>query len=307
MMKPSLSELNAFLTIAEHQSFRAAAKVLGISSSALSHSLRSLEAKLSIRLFNRTTRSLALTQAGNKLLMHIRPAISSLEHAIDEATSASSDPSGTVKISTSESGAIPLLRYVLPKFVEEFPNIRVEFIVDSRFVDIVSEGFDAGIRLHEDVPKDMIALKFQPPMRVGVVASPGYLRHHGEPKCPQDLSNHRGIRFKFENGVMLDWELKRDGTNAVANIDGTVSFTRGNAQLAVEAALNGLGLVWLPLSHVRQHLKDGSLIHILKSWEVRYTELSLYYPANRHLPPAVSLFLEHVRKYAVVGRIDPDD
>jgi len=302
MVKPSLSELNAFLTIAEQQSFRAAAKVLGISSSALSHSLRSLEAKLSVRLFNRTTRSVALTEAGDKLLRHIRPAISSLEQAIDEAASESTIPSGTVRISTSESGAVPLIKHVLPEFLEKFPRIRVEFIVESRFIDIVAEGYDAGIRLHEDVPKDMIAVCFQPAMVIGIVASPDYLKRRGEPDVPQDLLQHRCIRYRFENGALLEWELQHNGAAINVKVEDSVTFVRGSNLLAIEAVLNGLGLAWLPLDHVQHHLDSGRLMPVLPGYEMKYSGLSFYYPANRHLPPAVALFIKAVRDYAAKAR-----
>lgn len=302
MIKPSLSELNAFLAIAELNSFSSAAKSLGISSSALSHSLRSLEAKLSVRLFNRTTRSVALTEAGDKLLKHIRPAISSLEHAIEEAASSGNLPSGTIRISSSESGATPLLKHVIPDFLNKYPRIRVEFIVETRFIDIVSEGYDAGIRLHEDVPKDMIAVCFQPPMMTGIVASPDYLKRYGEPDTVQDLSRHRCLRYRFESGGLMDWELNHQGTPVTVNLDDSVTFVRGSTLLVLEAVLNGLGLALLPLKDVRHYLESGRLRSVLPASKMQYSGLSLYYPANRHLPPAVALFIDAVRNYAVTGR-----
>ncbi|EEE05474.1 LysR family transcriptional regulator [Burkholderia multivorans] len=296
MAQAGLSELTAFIAIAEQQSFRAAARVLGISPSALSHAMRSLEAKLSVRLFNRTTRSVALTEAGEQLLRRVRPAVADLEDAINEAASARNRPSGTIKISTSEAAALPLVRQVLPEFLDRYPDIRVEFVVDSRFLDIVANGFDAGIRLHDDVPRDMIAVRFQPDMVLAAVASPGYLQRHDAPKEPHELTQHRCIRFRFESGALLEWEMIRRGKNAHVAVDG--SLTLGNWNLVVEAALAGIGIAWLPVSHVSEHLTAGRLVHLLPEWSPSFPGLCLYYPANRHLPTALRLFADTVRNWA---------
>ncbi|GAA0848976.1 MULTISPECIES: LysR family transcriptional regulator [Burkholderiaceae] len=301
MVQAGLSELTAFIAIAEQQSFRAAARVLGTSPSALSHAMRSLEAKLSVRLFNRTTRSVALTEAGEQLLGRVRPAMTDLENALNEAASARNRPSGTIKISTSESGAIPLMRHVLPEFLERYPDIRIEFIVDSRFIDIVANGFDAGVRLHGDVPRDMIAVRFQPDMVLAVVASPEYLQRYGIPGEPYDLARHRCIRSRFENGALLQWELIHRGTSTHVDVDGPLTLVRANSVLAVEAALAGLGIAWLPLNYVHEHLEAGRLVHLLPEWSPTFAGLSLYYPANRHLPTAVALFVEAVRSRFVVS------
>lgn len=301
-----LSELTAFITIAEQQSFRIAAGVLGISPSALSHAIRNLEAKLSVRLFNRTTRSVALTEAGEQLLRRVRPTMADLEDAINEVASARNRPTGTIKISTSQASALPLVRYVLPEFLERYPDIRVEFIVDSRYIDIVAHGFDAGIRLHDDVPRDMIAVRFQADMVLAVVASPGYLQRYGTPKKPHDLTQHRCIRFRFEGGALLEWELSQQGKKTHVHIDGPL--TLGDTHLAIEAALSGIGIAWLPMNYISEHLDTGRLVHLLPEWSPSFPGLSLYYPANRHPPTALRLFIEAVRNWAAtndgVGRIN---
>jgi len=171
-MKVGLSELTAFTAIAEHRSFRAAALHLGVSPSALSHSLRKLEERLNVRLFNRSTRSVALTDAGEQLLRRVAPAMVDLSDAMDEVAASLNRPSGSIKISAAEAGARPLIRHVLPDFLARYPDIQVEFVVDTRFVDIVADGYDAGIRIFDDVPRDMIALRFGPEMKFAAVASP---------------------------------------------------------------------------------------------------------------------------------------
>lgn len=296
MAQAGLSELTAFIAIAEHQGFRAAARVLGTSPSALSHAMRNLEAKLSVRLFNRTTRSVALTDAGEQLLRRVRPAVADLEDAINEAASMLSRPSGVIKISASEVAALPLVRQMLPRFLQRYPDIRIEFVVDSRFVDIVAKGFDAGIRLHDDVPRDMIAIRFQPDMVLGAVASPEYLEQHPAPKEPHELALHRCIRFRFESGALLEWELVRRGKNAHIDVDG--SLTLGNLNLVVAAALAGIGIAWLPVSLVSEHLAAGRLVHLLPEWSPSFAGPCLYYPANRHQPTALRLFAEAVRNWA---------
>lgn len=296
MAQAGLSELTVFIAIAEQRSFRAAARVLGMSPSASSHAIRSLEAKLSARLFNRTTRSVALTAAGEQLLHRVRPVMADLQDAMDEAASAQNRPTGTIRISASETAALPLLRHVLPGFLDRYPDVRVEFVVDSRFIDIVANGFDAGIRLYDDVPRDMIAVRFQPVMVLGTVASPEYLRRHGAPEVPRDLAHHRCLRFRFESGAFLEWEFIRRGENAHVDVDG--SLTLGNWNLIVEAALAGIGVAWLPLERISEQLAAGRLVRLLPEWSPSFPGLSLYYPANRHLPVALRLFVEAVRDWA---------
>ncbi|KDP87353.1 LysR family transcriptional regulator [Cupriavidus sp. SK-3] len=296
MMRAGLSELTAFMTIAEQRSFRAAARTLGVSPSTLSHAMRNLEAKLDVRLFNRTTRSVALTEAGEQLLRRVRPAIAEIEDAVNEVASASDRPSGSIRISASESAARPLVRHVLPDFLAAYPGIHVEFIVDTRLVDIVADGFDAGIRVLDDVPRDMIAVRFGPDMRFAAVASPEYLSRHEPPKAPHDLGQHRCVRFRFESGALYRWDLEHRGKSASIDVDGPL--TLGNLNLMVEAALAGIGIAWVPEDQVAEHLASGRLIHLLPGWSPSFPGLCLYYPANRHPPTALRLFAQAVREWA---------
>lgn len=295
-MRAGLSELTAFIAIAEELSFRAAAKKLGVSAPALSHAVRNLEESLNVRLFNRTTRSVALTEAGEHLLRRVGPALADLEDGINEVASAGSRPSGTIRISAAEAGAKPLIRHVLPGFLAAYPDIHVEFVVDTRLVDIVADGFDAGIRVLDDVPRDMIAIQFGPALKFAAVASPDYLSRHPRPKTPQDLGQHRCIRFRFLSGALYRWEMEHRGSSASIDVAGPM--TLGNTTLMVEAALAGIGIAWVPEYHVVEHLASGRLVHLLPEWSPSLPGLSLYYPANRHPPAALRLLLQAVRDWA---------
>jgi DNA-binding transcriptional LysR family regulator len=296
MLRVGLSELTAFVAIAHQRSFSAAARTLDVSPSALSHAMRGLEARLDVRLFNRTTRSVALTEAGEKLLRRVGPAIADLEDAVNEVTSARESPSGSIRISASESAAKSLVRDVLPEFLATYPDIHVEFVVDTRLVDIVADGFDAGIRVLQDVPRDMVAVRFGRDMRFAAVASPDYLARHEPPKAPHDLAQHRCIRFRFESGALYRWDLEHRGKSATVDVDGPM--TLGNLNLMVEAALVGIGVAWVPDYLVAEHLVSGRLVQLLPEWSPSFPGLCLYYPANRHPPTALRLFAQAVREWA---------
>jgi len=296
MPRAGLSELTAFVTIADQRSFRAAARVLDVSPSALSHAMRNLEARLGVRLFNRTTRSVALTEAGEQFLRRVGPAIADLEDAVNEAASTRDRPSGSIRISASESAARPLIRDVLPAFLAAYPDIHVEFVTDSRMVDIVAAGFDAGIRVLEDVPRDMVAVRYGTDLRFAAVASPAYLARHAPPETPQDLREHRCIRFRFESGALYRWHLEHRGRSAGIDVDGPL--TLGNLNLMVEAALAGVGIAWVPEDLVADALQQGRLVSLLAAWSPAMPGLCLYYPANRHPPTALRLFAQAVREWA---------
>jgi DNA-binding transcriptional LysR family regulator len=298
MPRAPLSELTAFIAIADQRSFRAAARALEVSPSALSHAMRSLEARLDTRLFNRTTRSVALTQAGEQLIARVRPAIGDIEDAVNQAASVRDRPSGSIRITASESGASPLIQHVLPTFLEKYPEINVEFVVDTRLVDIVADGYDAGIRVRDDIPRDMIAVRFGPDMRFVAVASPEYLARHEPPKTPRDLLHHRCVRFRFESGALYRWHLELRGKRA--SIDASGPLTVGHLGLAVDAALSGIGIAWVPEDRVAEHLAGGRLVHVLPKWSPSFPGLCLYYSSNRHPPTALRLFAQAVREWAAI-------
>lgn len=296
MIRADLPELTFFIAIAEHRSFSGAARVLGVSPSALSHSMRNLEARLEMRLFNRTTRSVALTEAGEKLLDGVRPLILDLANVVNEVTSSQTTPSGLIRISASESSIRPLIRHVVPDFTARYPNIQIEFVVDSKLQDIVGDGFDAGVRLFDDVPRDMIAVRFGPDVRFAAVASPEYLSRYPAPEVPQDLKAHRCIRFRFTSGSLFRWDFKRGEQSVSLDVEGAI--TLDNVNLMAEAALAGIGVAWVPMASVADHLAAGRLIQLLTEWSPNYSGPCLYYPANRHPPMALRLFVQAVRDWA---------
>jgi DNA-binding transcriptional LysR family regulator len=293
MRRGSFTELNAFVAVADTKSFRAAAKALDVTPSALSHSLKALESRLGVRLLNRTTRSVALTEAGERLVAKVRPSIAALEEAMTETSSMSAKPSGSIRISAAESGARILIQQVLPQFAKEYPDIHIEFVVDTRLVDIVRDGFDAGIRVFDDVPKDMIAVRFGPDMRFAAVASPEYVAKHGAPKSAADLMYHRCIRFRFESGALYKWELRRNTRESALDVQGPV--TLGNVNLMIEAARAGIGIAWVPMYQASPFIESGALIDLLPKYCPTFPGLCLYYPANRHAPTALRLFADAVR------------
>ena len=296
MLRTGLTELVAFITIAEKRSFSVAARALGVSPSALSYTVKNLEKTLNVRLFNRTTRSVALTEAGEQFLRRIGPAIADLRDAENEMISERNRPSGSIRISAAEAGAKLLIRHVLPDFLAAYPDIHVEIVADTRMVDIVANGFDAGIRVFEDVPRDMVAVRFGPDMRFAAVASPDYLSRHAPPQSPQDLHQHRCLRFRFASGRLYHWNLERQGR--AVSFDAQGPMTLDNTNLMVEAALAGIGIAWVPEYHVADHLAAGWLVHLLADWSPSFPGLSLYYPANRHPPTALRLFVAAVRAWA---------
>ena len=296
MPRAGLSELNAFVAIADQRSFRAAARMLAVSPSALSHSIRALEERLNVRLFNRTTRSVSLTEAGEQLFRRVGPALADLDDAVNEAASERNRPSGSIRINASENAAKPLIRHVLPSFLERYPDIHVEFVVDTRLVDIVAGGCDAGIRVREDVPRDMIAIRFGPPLRFAAVASPAYFANRPKPEVPRDLREHRCIRFRFESGALFRWDLQHASHHVSLDVEGPM--TLGNTNLMIEAALEGIGIAWIPSNYMAEHVSSGRLIHVLPEWTATFEGLCLYYPANRHPPTALRLFAQAVREWA---------
>jgi DNA-binding transcriptional LysR family regulator len=296
MIRAGLPELTAFVAIAEQRSFSGAARTLGVSPSALSHSMRGLEARLELRLFNRTTRSVALTEAGEQLFKRVQPLLGDLECAVNDVTSERNTPSGSIRLSASESSFKLLIRHVIPGFLQDNPQIHIECVADSRLVDIVADGFDAGIRLYDDVPRDMIAVRFGPDVRFAAVASPEYLKRYPVPKAPHDLKAHRCIRFRFASGTLFRWDLDHLGMSASMDVDGPM--TMDNINLMLEAALAGIGIAWVPEHQAEEHLRTGRLVHLLPDWGPYYSGACLYYPANRHPPMALRMFAEAVRDWA---------
>lgn len=290
MSKPSLNDLAAFAAVAGHRSFRKAADTLGVSRSALSHTVAALEAKLGIRLFNRTTRSVSLTQAGADLLARLDPVLRDLDRALDTLSEARGAPSGILRINANKSGARILLGTVVPRFLALYPDVELDLVSEGRLVDIVEQGFDAGVRLMESVPQDMIAVPFGGEVRFIAVASPVYLSARGTPSAPEDLGAHACIRQRLPSGKRYRWEFSRHGSENTIDVSG--ALTLDDNDLMVQAAIDGLGIAYVPEGFAGSALDQGTLVTVLSDWCPPYPGLALYYPRNRHMPSALRAFID---------------
>ncbi len=290
MTRPSLNDLAAFSAVAHHRSFRKAADTLGVSRSSLSHALIGLEEKLDIRLLNRTTRSVSLTQAGAELLERLDPLLRGLDDALDALSKARGRPSGTLRINANKSGARILLREVVPQFMAACPGVELDLVSEGQLVDIVGQGFDAGVRLFEAVPQDMVAVRFGGEARFIAVAAPSYLRERGEPRTPYDLQAHVCIRQRLPSGKRYRWEFARRGTEFALDVPGTL--TLDDNDLLAEAATEGYGIAYLPEHFARPFLESGRLRIVLEDWCPPIDGLALYYPSNRHMPSSLRAFID---------------
>ncbi|MGU3538096.1 LysR family transcriptional regulator [Methylobacterium sp. A54F] len=290
MGKPSLSDLTAFAAVAEHRSFARAAVALGLSRSALSHTVVALERRLGQRLLHRTTRSVAPTEAGASLLRRIRPVLADLDRALDGFGEDLGSLSGTLRINASETAARLLLQTAVPTFLARHPGMALDLVVDGRFVDIVEAGFDAGARFGEAVPQDMIAVPFGGPARFVAVAAPDYLRTHDAPRTPGELHRHRCIRHRMPGGRSYRWEFERHGQDWVVEVPGTL--TLNNNGLMVEAAAAGLGIAYVPEQATRALLQAGRLAIVLDEWSPPVAGLCLYYAGHRHVPAGLRAFID---------------
>lgn len=289
-----LFAFTVFLAVAKRSSFRAAATELEITPSAASHSVKTLEQRLGIRLFNRTTRSVSLTEGGERLAARLRPAVSAIEDAIREVDDLRQVPSGTVRINASEGAIRMILRPVLARFLRAYPQIHLEIVNDGRLSNIVADGFDAGIRLAEAVPQDMVAVPLGENIRFAAVASPEYLAVRGRPVSPQDLHGHDCIRFRFESGAIYNWEFERHGSIITVNVAGPLTLT--DQPLMVDAAIDGIGIAFVPDHLVMDALRDGRLERVLEEWCPPFPGLCLYYPGHRHVPIGLRALVAMIKK-----------
>jgi DNA-binding transcriptional LysR family regulator len=274
----AFSELHGVVAVAAHRSFRRAATALGISASALSHAVAGLERRLGVRLFHRTTRSVALSEAGARFVERIRPALRDIAAAIDTVNDFRDTPTGTLRINTARSAAAWILEPIILPFLARYPDMRIDLVTDDRLVDIVAGGFDAGIRLAETVPRDMIAVPCSPPLRFVVVATPGYLARRGRPRSPADLHAHTCIRRRMASGALAPWEFERGGEAITVDVDG--ALTLDTSELMVAATLRGAGLAWVNAWTVERLLAQRRLVSVLDDWSPPFPGLCLYYPAR---------------------------
>jgi len=294
MQRGNLDDLLAFVAVARERSFTKAAAKLGVSQSALSHTLRALEARLGVRLLTRTTRSVAPTEAGERLLRAVGPRLEEIETELAALSAFRDKPAGTIRITATDYVADAILWPKLAPVLRKYPDIKVEIIVDYGLTDIVAQRYDAGVRFGEQVAKDMIAVRVSPDMRMAVVGAPDYLKAQAEPKAPQDLVAHNCINLRLpSHGGLYAWDFEKDGRELKVRVEGQLTFNTTVAML--RAALDGLGLAYLPQGLVGPHLAKGRLRRVLGDWCPPYTGYHLYYPSRRQPTPAFSLLVDALR------------
>jgi DNA-binding transcriptional LysR family regulator len=294
MTQPTLSDLTAFMAIAARRSFRKAADELGLKPSTLSHMMRTLEQTMGVRLLHRTTRSVSATEAGERLISRLQPLLREFDLALQEVDAFRDGPSGTLRLNASESAARLLLRSVVPTFLARYPEMSVDLVTDGRLVDIVAEGFDAGVRLGEAVPQDMIAVRFGGAVRFLAVASPDYLASRKPLKTPDDLSDHACIRLRLPSGKLYRWEFERRGQEISVEVQG--ALTLDHIELMTEAAADGLGIAYVPERSAQAYIESGKLVSVLDDWCPRIPGLFLYYPGHRHVPPGLKAFIDVLKE-----------
>jgi DNA-binding transcriptional LysR family regulator len=294
MPRASVNDLLAFLAVAKERSFTRAAAQLGVSQSALSHTIRGLEERLGLRLLTRTTRSVATTEAGERLLQTVRPRLEEIDAELAALTELRDKPAGTVRITAGEHAAEAILWPALAKLLPRYPDIKVELTVDYGLTDIVAERYDAGVRLGEQVAKDMIAVRIGPDFRMAVVGAPAYFASHAMPSKPQDLTAHNCINIRLPtHGGIYAWEFEKRGRALKVRVEGQLLFN--NAALRMNAVLAGLGLAYLPEDQVQAHVADGRLVRVLADWCPPFSGYHLYYPSRRQPAPAFAVVVEALR------------
>lgn len=294
MQKAGLIELNAVVAVAAARNFRAAARNLGMSASALSHAIAALEGRIGVRLFHRTTRSVSLTEAGEDFLARIAPALKDISEAIEAANQFRATPTGTIRINTAEDAARGLLMPIVLKFRRRCPDVHVDIVTEGRLVDIVAEGFDAGIRAWETVPQDMIAIPLTIEERFAVVASPAYLATRERPRTPEDLLSHDCLRLRLPSGTVYRWEFEKHGEEIRLDVKGPLTLQ--SAELTLEAALGGAGVAYLWERRIAGYIENGQLTRMLQDWTPPFPGLCLYYPRYRHVPAALKAFIALARE-----------
>lgn len=289
-----MNDIQAFIAVAREKSFTKAAAGLGVSPSALSHTIRNLEERVGVRLLARTTRNVAPTEAGERLLKSVAPLFEQINHEIERIGELRNTPAGNIRITCSDDAAEGLLRPMLPAFLAKYPDISVEISIDYGFTNIVSERFDAGIRLGESISKDMIAVRMGPDWRLSVVGTPGYFNTHPLPVIPQDLAQHRCINIRHSPaGSVYAWEFEKAGRKLNIRVNGPLL---SNSIIHVlNGALDGIGLAYVPEAMAKPHIENGTLIEVLADWSPTFEGFHLYYPNRRHTSSAFVAFVDAVR------------
>ncbi|KKX61953.1 LysR family transcriptional regulator [Pseudomonas putida] len=293
MKAPSAADLSTFLCVANHLNFSRAAVDLGLTPSALSHAVRTLENRLGVRLFNRTTRSVGLTEAGERLFARLKPAFRDIDDALEDLNHFRDKPSGNLRITAGRQAAELVLLPLASRFLDAYPDVKLEIVTDDALVDVVAQGFDAGVRFGIRLEADMVSLPIGGTLRSVVVGSAEFFRKHPVPQKPEDLHGLPCIRHRFPSGTLYRWEFERGGITQEIEIDGPL--TLGDVSLMVAPALQGVGMAYVFEDMVKAQIADGSLVQVLGDWCPYYPGLHLYYPSRRHVPAALKAFIEFAR------------
>lgn len=294
MQREHLADLAAFVTVARERSFTRAAAKLGVTQSSLSHTVRRLESRLGLRLLARTTRSVAPTDAGERLLRTLRPAFEEIDAELAALSELRDKPAGSIRITTSRHAAETILWPVLKKLLLDYPDVKVEVVVDPGLADVVAERFDAGIRLGEQVAKDMIAVRIGPDMRMAAVAAKSYFTRRRPPRVPQDLAHHQCINLRLQTaGGLYAWEFEKAARELKVRVDGQLVFNE--VAMVLEAARAGFGIAFVMEDHVRSDIAAGRLVRVLGDWCPPFSGYHLYYPSRRQLTPAFALLVDALR------------
>ena len=287
------ADLAPFLAVARHGNFRRAAAEMGCTPSALSHALRALEDRLDLRLFNRTTRSVALTDAGRRLFERVAPAFRDIEDALEDLNAFRGKPIGRLRINSARASAQMVLLPRVTSFLAENPGVQVELAIDNAAIDMVSAGFDAGVRFGEIVAQDMVAVPLGPRQRSAIVASPAFFERHRKPVAPQELRELPCILLRFSDGRLYHWEFERGGIEVAIEVEG--ALTLDDPDLAIEAALDGAGIAYAFEEQVSALLASHRLVRVLEEWCPYYPGFYLYYPSRRQMPAVLRAFVDHLQ------------
>lgn len=300
MHRTAMTELEVVVAISRCGSFRGAARELGMSTTAVSSAVAGLEARLKVRLFNRSTRSVALTDIGERYVARIAPALAQIKSAGEEASVGLDEPSGTLRINAPHGAAYVLLDPLLKQYAQRYAQVRIDIVSDSRMVDIVAGGFDAGIRLAESVPQDMIAVAVSDDIRMLVVATPAYLERHGVPEHPQDLLSHRSIGMRLAHGGLYQWELER--ADQKLQMDLPFCFISNELLTIKQAVLSGLGIGFISQKFIEEELASGRLVPLLMPWCPTFGGLRLYYSGHRFVPARLRALIELAQERVTPGQ-----
>jgi DNA-binding transcriptional LysR family regulator len=293
MVANDLSALSAFLAVAEERNFTRAGKRVGVSPSAMSHAMRGLEDHIGVRLLSRTTRSVALTDAGQHLLARLRPAVTEIRDALDQISGLRNKPAGRVRLLVPRLAASTVLAPRLGQFARDYPDVGLEVTTDDSRMDIVAGGFDAGIHFGEYIERDMIAVRVSPDIRPAIVGSPGYLKSHARPKSPRDLLHHRCINFRHGSAGVYRWEFEKGKKSLSVAVNGPLIVD--DLELVIRAALDGVGLAYMAEENATPHLARGALVRVLEDWCQPFPGFFLYYPSRRQQPAALSALIDVLR------------